>query len=66
MCMFGKAPKAPPPPAQLQPMVSPKDMQNPSKRGLRRRGMWASIMTSPQGIPGAPTVTGSGGGVTGG
>ncbi len=67
MCMFGGAPKAPPPPAQLQTMQSPKDMvQDPNKRSLRRRGMWASIMTSPQGIVGAPRVTGGGGGLTGG
>jgi hypothetical protein len=70
MCMF-KAPKVPkqPPPAQMQAMQAPKDMTQMGKDGRalrRRRGMWASIMTSPQGISGAPNVTGMSGGVTGG
>lgn len=67
MCIgMPKAPKIPPP-VQYQPMQVPKEMaagKDLHKR--RRRGIWASIMTSPQGITGAPTVTGTGGGVTGG
>jgi hypothetical protein len=64
------APKIPktPPPAQYQQMQVPKDMMG-SKSAFaqrRRRGLWASIFTSPQGVTGAPTVTGSGSGVTGG
>jgi hypothetical protein len=70
MCLF-KAPKIPktPPPAQMQSMQAPKDMIN-NKHGsmsrLRRRGMWASVMTGPSGVSGPPTVTGAGGSVTGG
>jgi hypothetical protein len=48
-------------------MQVPKDMTAPNmKDKLRRRGMWASIFTGPQGITAAPNVTGTGGGVTGG
>lgn len=69
MCMFKpKVPKTPPP-AQYQTMQTPKDMVNSgrdSRLRLRRRGMWASVFTSPQGVSGAPTVTGMSGGVTGG
>jgi hypothetical protein len=37
--------------------------QRPRARGmLRRRGMWASIFTGPQGITSAPNVTGTSGG----
>jgi hypothetical protein len=66
-----KAPKVPktPPPAQYQTMQTPKDMINGGKDSrlrLRRRGMWASVMTGPQGVAGAPSVTGMGGSVTGG
>ena len=68
MCMF-KAPKvpAPVPPAQMQQMQNPKDMlsRNDSRMRLRRRGMFASIMTSPQGIGTAPTTTGGGASLTG-
>lgn len=68
MCMF-KAPKikAPPPPAQMQAMQLPKDVTRGQGRNrLRRRGMWASIFTTPAGLPGAPMTTGGSGGVTGG
>jgi hypothetical protein len=67
MCMF-KAPKAPPPPAQMQSMQTPKDMVSgsDSQRRLRRRGLFASIFTSPQGITTAPMVTGTGASPTGG
>lgn len=48
-------------------------MQNPkdvfSTQGLsskRRRGLYASVFTSPQGVSGPPTVTGAMGGTTGG
>lgn len=66
MCM--SAPKIPPPvpPAQFQAMQQPKDMTRTTGKGLRRRGMWSSIMTSPQGITSAPNVTGTSGGITGG
>lgn len=69
MCL--SAPKIPKPaaPAQFQTMQAPKDMTSPgsnAKAMLRRRGMWASIFTGPQGITSAPNVTGTGGGVTGG
>jgi hypothetical protein len=70
MCFF-KPPtiKPPPAPAQMQAMQAPKDMIQNAKDGSlarRRRGMWASIFTGPQGIVGAPAVTGTGGGLTGG
>ena len=70
MCLFS-APKieAPPPPAQMQAMQAPKDFTDPRKSNkdrMRRRGLWASIFTSPQGVTIAPAVTGSGGGTTGG
>jgi hypothetical protein len=69
MCMF-KAPKIPktPPPAQMQSMQVPKDMvgRDGNRMRLRRRGMWASVFTSPQGVTGMPAVTGSSGGTTGG
>lgn len=60
MCVFSK-PKAPPPPAERQATQAPKDAVD-ERTGLsarRRRGFWASIMTSPQGVSGAPTVTGT-------
>lgn len=64
------APKIPktPPAAERQPMSAPRDSVDP-KTGLavrRRRGLWASIFTSPQGVTGAPNVTGTSGGITGG
>ena len=70
MCFFS-APKItpPPPPAQMQAMQAPKDlMQNPKDGSSirRRRGLWASVFTGPQGITGAPSVTGTAGGLTGG
>lgn len=68
MCIGAPKIPKPVPPAQFQQMQMPKDMTNASdaKARLRRRGMWASIFTSPQGIAGPPTVTGTSGGVTGG
>lgn len=64
------APKVPktPPAAERQAMQLPKDVVDPrvANSARRRRGLWASIMTSPSGIQGAPTVTGTGGGATGG
>jgi hypothetical protein len=70
MCVF-KTPKIPkqPAPAQLQAMQAPKDItqgRDDARARLRRRGLYASIMTSPQGIAGLPTVTGTGASVTGG
>ena len=72
MCMF-KPPKISvpktPPAAQMQAQQLPKDMtqgRDQDRNKLRRRGLWASVFTSPQGITSAPTVTGGGGSVTGG
>lgn len=68
MCISAPKVKAPPPAAERQPMQNPKDQFN-SPGGLsakRRRGLWASIFTSPQGVAGAPAVTGTSGGITGG
>lgn len=69
MCVF-KAPKipTPPPPAQFQAVQAPRDATQgrDSRRNLmRRRGLWSSIMTSPQGLKTAPTVTGTSGGTIG-
>ena len=60
MCM-GSAPEPPPPPAARQQMKTPQDStpQGLSETLRNRRGFWASIMTSPQGVTGAPTVTGT-------
>lgn len=69
MCVF-KPPKIPktPPAAERQAMQLPKDATDPrsGQSMRRRRGLWASIFTSPQGVAGSPSVTGSGSGVTGG
>lgn len=67
MCILPKAPKVPVLP-ERQAVQVPKDPTD-ARTGLnarRRRGMWASIFTSPQGVTAMPTVTGSGSGVTGG
>lgn len=55
------APEPPPPPAERQAMKSPTDTAAGSiPNSMRaRRGFWASVMTSPQGVMGAPTVTGT-------
>lgn len=67
MCMSAPKIPPPPPPAQFQAMQTPKDMTKPdAKSVMRRRGMWASIFTGPQGIVAPPSVTGTSGGVTGG
>lgn len=65
------APKVPkvPPAAERQAMQQPKDMAGTQGNALaakRRRGLWASIFTSPQGVTSAPIVTGTSGGITGG
>jgi hypothetical protein len=69
MCLFS-APKipAPPTPASFQPTQTPKDMTQggkSTKDALRRRGLYASIFTGPQGIAAAPMTTGTTGGSTG-
>lgn len=67
MCIGAPKVKVPPTP-ERQAMQVPRDMMDRAQ-GLatrRRRGLWASIFTSPQGVSGPPTVTGTGGGVTGG
>lgn len=69
MCMSVPKIPAPVPPAQMQALQAPKDMTNPNgtmRDKLRRRGMWASVFTGPQGIAAAPSVTGTSGGMTGG
>jgi hypothetical protein len=68
MCFSAPKIKPPPPPAQMQSMQQPKDMSltKGNSSALRRRGMWASIFTGPQGIASAPNVTGTSGGITGG
>jgi hypothetical protein len=67
MCLSAPKIKPPPPPAQMQSMQQPKDMSNvKGNSALRRRGMWASIFTGPQGITSSPNVTGTSGGITGG
>lgn len=69
MCIGAPKPPKIPPAAERQPMQVPKDMaQNPNEAlsRRRRRGMWASIFTSPAGIRTAPTVTGGTSAVTGG
>lgn len=68
MCLAPKVPKAVPP-AQFQQVQNPKDMMNLSGSGSsnrRRRGLYSAIFTSPQGLSGAPSVTGASGGITGG
>jgi hypothetical protein len=68
MCFAPKPPKVPPP-VQYQPTQTPKDMMQDPRSGaskLHRRGMFASVFTSPQGIAGPPRVTGTAGGATGG
>jgi hypothetical protein len=68
MCFGPKIPKTPPP-AQYQQMQQPKDFLDPNNMNrdrMRRRGLYAAIFTSPSGVGGAPVVTGTGGGATGG
>jgi hypothetical protein len=69
MCVFS-APKVPaqPQPAQMQATQLPKDLVQgkDNRRALmRRRGMWSSIFTSPQGVSGAPMTTGGSASMTG-
>lgn len=69
MCIGAPKVQQTPPAAERQAMQLPKDATNPRGDALslrRRRGLWASIFTSPQGVTGAPNVTGTSGGVTGG
>ena len=68
MCFFS-APKMPAAPqaAVFQPTQTPKDMTQgkSSKDMLRRRGLYASIFTGPQGLLAMPTTTSTTGGSTG-
>lgn len=66
MCIIPSAPKVPVQP-QFQQMQAPQDpvSKNVALSANLRRGLWASIMTSPQGVTGAPSVTGTGAGVLG-
>jgi hypothetical protein len=69
MCIGAPKPPTIPPAAERQAMQQPKDAANGGSQALnvrRRRGLWASIFTSPQGVTTAPVVTGTGGGITGG
>lgn len=67
MCVLPKAPKIPPVP-ERQAVQAPRDDVNArtSLSARRRRGMWAAIMTGPNGIAGAPKVTGTSAGTLGG
>lgn len=69
MCIGAPKPPTIPPAAERQAMQQPVDMTSPANNALatrRRRGLWASIFTSPQGVTGAPITTGTSGSVTGG
>lgn len=61
MCLIPHAPKIPTVP-ERQAVQTPQDPVD-TRVGLnakRRRGMWASIFTSPRGVQGAaPTTTGT-------
>lgn len=60
------APDAPPPPPERQAMQSPTDdLTGKSPFKKRRAGFWSSVLTGATGL-GAPVVTGTTGGVTGG
>jgi hypothetical protein len=62
------SPSPPPPPPERQSQQAPKDAYDKftGLNAKRRRGLWSSIMTSPQGIMGAPMTTGTSGGIIGG
>lgn len=67
MCSAPKVPKTPPA-AERQAMQLPKDTVDP-RTGIsvrRRRGLWANLFTSPQGVVAAPVTTGTSGSITGG
>lgn len=67
MCIFS-TPKMPPPPvaASFQPTQTPKDLTGKSNtNAMRKRGLFASIFTGPQGIAALPMTTGTTGGSTG-
>lgn len=68
MCIGAPKPPKIPPAAERQAMQLPKDMTayKAANNMRRRRGLWASIFTSPQGVTSTPIVTGNTGGVTGG
>jgi hypothetical protein len=60
MCLF--SPKTPdvPAPVERQMMQAPKIGTDGSGLNKKfRRGFWANVMTSPQGVPGAVNVTGT-------
>jgi hypothetical protein len=60
LCIIPKSPPIPVPVERQAEQVpqAPVDATS-SLNARRRRGMWASIMTSPQGIGGPPSVTGT-------
>ena len=62
MCVFPKTPKVPVTP-ERQAIQTPQDAvaNRASANARRRRGFWSTIMTSPQGAPGKPKVTGASG-----
>lgn len=67
MCVVPKVPKVPVMP-ERQALQVPNDptSQRTSINARMRRGLYASIMTGPQGVPGGPPkVTGTGAGVLG-
>lgn len=67
MCLLAKAPKVPMLP-ERQAVQVPKDpsLQRTDLNARRRRGMWAAVMTSPQGATGPLNVTGTGAQTLGG
>jgi hypothetical protein len=66
MCVIPKAPKMPVIP-ERQAVQVPNDptSQRTGINARMRRGLYASIMTGPQGVAGPPKVTGTGAGVLG-
>ncbi len=67
MCMPKVSVPKTPPAVERQAVQTPQDPvdQRVGLNARRRRGMWASIMTSPRGVLGAPSVTALGAGATG-
>jgi hypothetical protein len=66
MCMGAPKVPDPIPPAQFQNMQQPVELLNRGNRKNRRRGLYASLFTSPSGVGTKPVTTGTAGGTTGG
>lgn len=69
MCFFSPpSMPAAPTPAVFQPTQTPKDLTQNGKAAqdsIKRRGLFASIFTGPQGIIGSPMTTSTTGGASG-